>query len=117
MEIQPETGRKFDRFLVVLKPDIKDQSSNVGLRCLNFEKLVGVRTDRSVVLFGKNGLIDGSIHYRVPKDKAYHHIILDVPKDREVVVKFGGKDKIVRTSKSGVLAYRIKAEQIQLSVN
>ena len=110
MEIQPEPGRKFDRFLVVIKPEIGSQGNRVRCRRLEFDKIVGVITDRSVVLFGKKGLLDGIIDYRVPKNEADLHIIVDVPGDRNVVVKAGGKEKTVRTSKKGVLTFKLKSD-------
>jgi len=58
------------------------------------------------VLFGRNGSLRGKISYDVNKAEECLHIVVGTPKDREVRLKIGGKEKRLRTTKEGVLSFR-----------
>lgn len=105
LEIQPDTGRKFDQFLVLLKPEIVGHEEPLEYQKITGNNVVGAKTNQTIVLFGSKGMVDESIDYVVPGRGKCFHILVDIPPNKNAVVKTWKEKISVKTSKEGVLTF------------
>jgi hypothetical protein len=105
IEIQPPPGRKEDHFLVVMKPSLEGQGAPPQATLLKSGGCEGAVTPKTVVVFGKEGVLERRVTYSVPGGGQRLHIVVDAPRDRPATVAIGSEIRQMRTTREGVLAF------------
>ena len=103
LEIQPETGRKEDRFLVLLKPGSVDQKLSEPGRLLNTMGGDGVETAASVVLFVDSSSKSKVSYHVTAGDKK--HLLLGVSANKSFQVEAASQRVTVHSSAEGVVVF------------
>ncbi len=116
LEIQPQPGNRFDRFLVVLQVGVEDQFEPVACEMIENEKVVGTVLPGHVVLFGKEGIWEGTTTYTVPQGGARKNIVVDLPPALQIRVTVGGRAIPARSSAEGVLVFDVDAHSRDVDV-
>ncbi|HKL25005.1 MAG TPA: hypothetical protein VJ910_02125, partial [Desulfuromonadales bacterium] len=103
LEIQPETGQKTDRFLVLLKPGKAATADLRRAQLLVTNSGDGLETPHTLVLFVADQQQAG-IEYLANPGKRLH-ILTGLPPDRTFRVAHAGKSFEVTTSPEGILNF------------
>ena len=105
IEIQPEEGRKFDEFLVLMKPGIKGADNSFQYCEIKNDTMAGVETPRSIVLFPRKVQKSNNLTYEFKGGRHQNHIILGMPAQTEATVRIGKKELDLETNIEGVLTF------------
>ncbi len=116
LEIQPQPGNLFDRFLVVLQVGSSDEFRPVPCATIESDKVVGTVLPGHVVLFGKEGIWEGTTTYTVPQGGARKNIVVDLPPARHVQLTVGDRTIPARSSAEGVLVFDVDAHSRDVDV-
>lgn len=103
IEIQPDPGRKEDRFLVLLKPGTAGSEQQQLGRLLKTGSGDGVETPGSVVLF-VDSFSNKRVSYPVSAGSK-KHFLTGLPADELFHVKAGAEVKTVRSSTAGIVVF------------
>ncbi|MBW1956804.1 MAG: hypothetical protein JRI83_14025 [Deltaproteobacteria bacterium] len=108
MEIQPETGRKEDHFLVVMKPGIGKGSTLDFIKPLLGRGIEGIAGRDAVVIFGDKGTLSDPIAYEAgPSDRPILHVIVDLVPGSKVKVRVDRDTRHLTVSSEGVVSFRL----------
>ncbi len=116
LELQPRSGNLFDRFLVVLQVGESNQFQSASCEAIEGDKVVGACLPKHAVLFGKEGVWEGTAVYTVPKGEARQNILVDLPPNRPVYVAAGNQTVSAGSSAEGLLLFDLNARQQDVRV-
>ena len=110
LEIQPQSGNLFDRFLVVLQVGAAEQFRPVSCQSIEGDQIVGACLPNHVVLFGKKGTWKGTATYTVPEGEARTNILVDLPPNRPVHITAGEQTISMKSSPEGMVTFDLDAQ-------